>query len=212
MAKLNFVYGAMNSGKSDSLIKTAYNYTEQGLRVVTVKPKVDTKGGDKIVARAGGKWRIDLLADDVANIESFLATTYVAKGEKVHCVLVDEAQLLKPSQIDQLYEIAKLHDISVVAYGIRTDFRSKVFPGSKRLFELADTIDKLVTMCRCGEQAEFNCRQIDGQYVFDGDQVAIDGFGEVTYSSLCGNCYYKEKIRYNSIHKEERVSRTVSKI
>ncbi|MBH2007068.1 thymidine kinase [Candidatus Saccharibacteria bacterium] len=212
MAKLNFVYGAMNSGKSDTLIKTAYNYTEQGLNVVTVKPKVDTKGGNKIVARAGGQWQIDLLADKDANIESFLATSYVSKGTKVHCVLVDEAQLLKPNQIDQLYEIAKLHDISVVAYGIRTDFQSKVFPGSQRLFELADNISKLVTMCRCGEQAEFNCRQMNGDYVFDGSQVAIDGFGEVAYSSLCGNCYYKEKIRYNSNHKGERVSRTVSEV
>ena len=212
MAKLNFVYGAMNSGKSDSLIKTAYNYTEQGLCVVTIKPKVDTKGGEAIVARAGGKWRIDLLADEEANIELFIAKNYVSKDKKIHCILVDEAQLLKPNQVDQLYEVAKLHDISVVAYGIRTDFQSNVFPGSKRLFELADSIDKLVTMCHCGQQAEFNCRKIDAEYVFDGSQVAIDGFGEVTYSSLCGNCYYKEKIRYNSNHKEERVSRTVSKI
>lgn len=119
----------MNSGKSDTLIKTAYNYTEQGLNVVTIKPKVDTKGADKIVARAGGQWHINLLADEHTDIEVFLAASYVSKGTKVHCVLVDEAQLLKPSQIDQLYEVAKLHDISVVAYGIRTDFQSKVFPG-----------------------------------------------------------------------------------
>lgn len=195
MAKLNFVYGAMNSGKSDTLIKTAYNYTEQGLTVVTIKPASDTKSADSIVARAGGSWKVDILASDTTNIEERLANSFVKENKKVHCVLVDEAQFLTPSQIDQLYEIAKLHDISVVAYGIRTDFQTNVFPGSKRLLELADSISKLVTMCRCGNQAEFNCRQIDGEFVFDGGQVAIDGDGTVTYTSLCGLCYYKEKMR-----------------
>ncbi len=194
MAKLNFVYGAMNSGKSDTLIKTAYNYTEQGLCVVTIKPSADTKGVDTIVARAGGQWHVDLNATPSTNIERFLADHYVDKHKKVHCILVDESQFLTPTQIDQLYEITKLHDISVVAYGIRTDFQMNVFPGSKRLLELADTISKLVTMCRCGQQAEFNCRLIDGNYIFDGGQVAIDGDGDVTYNSLCGLCYYKEKL------------------
>ena len=198
MAKLNFIYGAMNSGKSDSLIKTAYNYTEQGLSVVTLKPASDTKGDDHIVARAGGRWKVDLLVETDTNIEQFIANTYVNKNKKIHCILVDESQFLDPAHIDQLYEIAKLHDISVVAYGIRTDFKSNTFPGSKRLFELADSIEKLVTMCRCGEQAEYNCRKIDGAFVFDGSQVAIDGEGTVTYTSLCGLCYFKEKLRQSS--------------
>lgn len=198
MAKLNFIYGAMNSGKSDSLIKTAYNYTEQGLSVVTLKPASDTKGDDHIVARAGGRWKVDLLVGTETDIEQFIATTYVKKDRKVHCILVDESQFLEPQQIDQLYEITKLHDISVVAYGIRTDFKSNMFLGSKRLFELADSIEKLVTMCRCGEQAEYNCRQVNGEFVFDGSQVAIDGEGATTYTSLCGLCYFKEKLRQSS--------------
>lgn len=195
MAKLNFVYGAMNSGKSDTLIKTAYNYTEQGLTVVTIKPASDTKSADSIVARAGGSWKVDILAGDETDIEKIIAQRYVNHNKKVDCILVDESQFLAPAQIDQLYEITKLHDISVVAYGIRTDFQTNVFPGSKRLLELADSISKLVTMCHCGKQAEFNCRQIDGEFVFDGGQVAIDGDGAVTYTSLCGLCYYKEKMR-----------------
>ena len=212
MAKLNFVYGAMNSGKSDSLIKTAYNYTGQGLSVVTIKPAIDTKGGTKIVARAGGQWHVDLLATPNTDIESFIAATYVRGGHTIHCILVDESQLLTPAQVDQLYEVAKLHDISVVAYGIRTDFKSHVFPGSLRLFELADDISKLVTMCRCGEQAEFNCRKLNDEFVFTGEQVAIDGFEEISYDSLCGKCYYKEKIRDSATKKEQHGNRVISKV
>lgn len=209
MAKLTFVYGAMNSGKSDTLIKTAYNYTEQDLRVVTVKPAVDNKGGNKIVARAGGVWNVDLLVMPDTNIEAHIAKEFVSQGKKIHCILVDESQFLETRHIEQLHEIAKLHDISVIAYGIRTDFTSHTFPGSKRLLELADVISKLVTMCRCGEQAEFNCRMLDGTFTFDGAQVAIDAGMSVTYTSLCGKCYFGEKIRYNRDNKESRVTSTI---
>lgn len=190
MAKLHFKYGAMNSGKSDTLIKTAYNYGEQGLGVLTVKPSIDTKGDQKIVARGGATRKVDILATPDMNIRE------VVKGKQdklLACVLVDESQFLSKEQIDQLYDIAKHDNISVIAYGLRADFRQELFPGSKRLFEIADNIEKLPTMCRCGSQAEFNCRLIDGKYVFEGEQVAIDGEGEVTYNSLCGNCYNDER-------------------
>ena len=190
MAKLHFKYGAMNSGKSDTLIKTAYNYGEQGLGVLTVKPSIDTKGDQKIVARGGATRKVDILATPDMDIRE------VVKGKQdkvLACVLVDESQFLSKEQIDQLYDIAKRDNISVIAYGLRADFRQELFPGSKRLFEIADNIEKLPTMCRCGSQAEFNCRLIDGKYVFEGEQVAIDGEGEVTYNSLCGNCYNDER-------------------
>jgi len=190
VAKLHFKYGAMNSGKSDTLIKTAYNYGEQGLGVLTVKPSIDTKGDQKIVARGGATRKVDILATPDMDIRE------VVKGKQdklLACVLVDESQFLSKEQIDQLYDIAKHDNISVIAYGLRADFRQELFPGSKRLFEIADNIEKLPTMCRCGSQAEFNCRLIDGKYVFEGEQVAIDGEGEVTYNSLCGNCYNDER-------------------
>ena len=187
MAKLHFKYGAMNSGKSDTLIKTAYNYTERGLKVLVVKPGIDTKGNSQVVARGGYKRDVDILASDTLDIAS-----EVLKTPDVACVLVDEAQFLTPAQISQLHRIAKQHDISVICYGLRADFRTQVFPGSKRLFEIADNIEKLPTMCFCGSQAEFNTRKIDGQYVFDGDQVAIEDGREITYDSLCGRCYQRE--------------------
>lgn len=184
----------MNSGKSDTLIKTAYNYTERGLEVVTVKPGVDTKGDDRIVARAGGERTVDILATEEMNLREEVKRHMAAKAlEQLHCVLVDESQFLLPEQIDQLYETAKLDDISVIAYGLRADFRTQLFKGSKRLLELADNIEKLPTMCRCGSQAEFNCRLENGKFTFTGDQVAIDGEGETTYDSLCGNCYMSER-------------------
>ena len=187
MAKLHFKYGAMNSGKSDTLIKTAFNYEERGLKVIVVKPRVDTKGGDHVTARGGHKRKVDIHADPTLDLAA-----EVAKTPGVACVLVDEAQFLADRQVSQLFHVAKISGISVICYGLRADFRTALFPGSKRLLEIADNIEKLPTMCFCGSQAEFNTRKINGAYIFEGDQVAIEGEGEVDYDSLCGKCYMRE--------------------
>ena len=195
MAKLHFKYGAMNSGKSDTLIKTAYNYDERGLATLTVKPELDTKGEDWVVARGGARREVDVLAGAGDDLRARVRTTADEHGLRpLHCVLVDEAQFLEPGQIDDLFRIAKQDGISVICYGLRVDFRTAMFPGASRLFELADNIEKLPTMCRCGSQAEFNCRAVDGRFVFEGEQVAIDG-SEVTYMSLCGPCFMQEQER-----------------
>ncbi|NMA77023.1 MAG: thymidine kinase [Actinomycetales bacterium] len=195
MAKLHFKYGAMNSGKSDTLIKTAYNYDERGLATLTVKPELDTKGEDWVVARGGARREVDVLAGAGDDLRARVRTTADEHGLRpLHCVLVDEAQFLEPGQIDDLFRIAKQDGISVICYGLRADFRTSMFPGASRLFELADNIEKLPTMCRCGSQAEFNCRAVDGRFVFEGEQVAIDG-SEVTYMSLCGPCFMQEQER-----------------
>ena len=199
MAKLYFRYGAMNSGKTTSLLQTAHNYEERGQRVVLVKACVDTKGDDTIVSRLGVSRRVDVLlsaADDVRALVRALARGEGARalGESgprrraVDCVLVDEAQFLTPLQVDQLMELVLLDDVPVLAYGIRTDFRTTGFPGSRRLLEIAHSLEELKTICRCGRKAVFNARRIGGRFVFDGDQVAIDG-ADVAYESLCGKCY-----------------------
>ena len=187
MAKIHFKYGAMNSGKTDTLIKTAHNYEERELNVVVIKPEIDTKGGTTITARGGHSREVDILADRDLDLRH-----EIGKRSLITCVLVDEAQFLTPDQISQLYSVAKEDDISVICYGLRTDFRTQLFPGSQRLFEVADNIEKLPTMCFCGSQAEFNTRKVNGNYIFTGDQVAIDGEDEVEYDSLCGSCYAKE--------------------
>lgn len=208
MAKLHFKYGAMNSGKTDTLIKAAYNYTERNLKVAVIKPSVDTKGGKKIITRSGNTRDVDILATPDTNIrkavKKFIKDNEI---EKLSCVLVDEAQLLTPEQCDQLFEIAKLDNTSVITYGLKSDFRTMLFPGSKRLLELTDNIEKMPTMCACGSQAEFNCRMENGKYVFEGNQVAIDGEGATTYNSLCGLCYSKEKAANHTKPQQFKISK-----
>lgn len=181
----------MNSGKSTMLINTAYNYEERGLNVLIAKPDVDTKGDMKIVARAGLERTVDFLTTPNLNVRNEILQRAVGKNA-LNCVIIDEAQFLEVDQVDQLFEVAKLDDISVIAHGLRTDFKRDMFPATQRLFELADTIEKLKTMCSCGSQAEFNARLENGIYVFSGDQVAIDGKNKTTYESLCGTCYLNE--------------------
>lgn len=194
MAKLHFKYGAMNSGKSDTLIKTAYNYTEQGLAIIVIKPSIDTKGDQTIVARGGASRAVDILITPEMDIEEAVKRFQSAhKLSSIACILADESQFFTESHINQLLKLAKQHNISVIAYGLRADFRSQLFPGSARLFETADNIEKLPTMCHCGNQAEFNTRMVGGAFVFEGDQVAIDGEQAVTYDSLCGSCYLAER-------------------
>lgn len=195
MAKLHFKYGAMNSGKSDTLIKTAFNYDERGLATLTVKPALDTKGEDWVVARGGARRRVEVLAQPEDDLRARIHAVADEKGRRpLHCVLVDESQFLQPAQISQLLRVAKQDGISVICYGLRTDFRTQAFPGAARLMELADNVEKLPTMCRCGSQAEFNCRAVGGRFVFEGEQLAIDG-ADVAYESLCGPCFMEEQER-----------------
>ncbi len=187
MGKLYFRHGAMNSGKSTALLQVAFNYEERGQRVLIAKPAVDTKGNMQVVSRLGMAREVDFLVLPTDNLRSKLAA--VAGTAPIDCLLIDEAQFLSPDQVDQAMEIAVLDKIPVLAYGIRTDFLTKGFPGSIRLLEIAHSLEELKTICRCGKKAMFNARLKNGNFVFDGDQVAIDG-DEVTYESLCPNCYY----------------------
>ncbi|HWI31082.1 MAG TPA: thymidine kinase [Microbacterium sp.] len=210
MAKLYFRYGAMNSGKSTALLQAAYNYEERGQRVLLAKPAIDTKAADQVESRLGMSRTVDFVlapGDEPRDVFARSAARVAAEtGGRVACLLVDEAQFLTAGQVDGLFRIAVLDDIPVLAYGIRTDFRTEAFPGSRRLLEVAHTLEELKTICRCGRKALFNGRLIDGRFVFAGDQVAIDtstglsaststglsASGEVTYESLCGLCYLEE--------------------
>jgi len=196
VAKLYFRYGAMNSGKSTAMLQAAYNYEERGQQVLLAKPSVDTRGDGAIVSRLGVSRPVDFVitpADDVySRFERQRARVLAATGVEVSCLLVDEAQFLSETQVDDLLRIAIIEGVPVLAYGIRTDFQTVAFPGSRRLLEIAHSLEELKTICRCGRKAVFNARKIDGRFIFDGDQVAIDGALEVTYESLCGACYLDE--------------------
>lgn len=189
MAKFHFRYGAMNAGKSTILLQTAYNYEEKGKKVVILKPSVDTKGDEKIVSRIGLERKVDYLIGDNDSIISKLGDNI----SSFSCILVDEAQFLKRKQVDELFYISKMMDIPVIAFGLRTDFKSNGFEGSIRLLELADALEEMPTICRCGRKARFNARKVDGKFTFDGDSIVIDDNSNVKYESLCGTCYIEEQ-------------------
>lgn len=187
MAKLYFRYGAMNSGKTTALMQVAYNYEERGMRVLLMKPGVDTKGENLLVSRLGVTRKVDLLLAPDADVYEYIE--HYVQEEPLHCILLDEAQFLTPEQVDQLFEITLALDIPVICYGLRTDFLMNGFPGSTRLLLLAHSLEELKTICRCGKKAIINGRKVGGNYVFAGEQVAIEDGGETTYESLCGQCY-----------------------
>ena len=192
MSKLYFRYGAMNSGKSTNLMQVAHNNEERGMKVLLIKPSTDKKGGDKLVSRLGVERKVDLLINDEQNVYEEVKQWQEVKY-KIDCILVDEVQFLKSHQIDELFEIAVCLDIPVICYGLRTDFRMQGFEGSTRLLLLAHSIEELKTICKCGRKAVLNGRKINGKFVFEGQQVAIDNVDNVEYESLCGHCYFKFK-------------------
>jgi thymidine kinase len=196
VAKLYFRYGAMNSGKSTALLQAAFNYEERGQHVLLAKPAIDSKGDNAIVSRLGMTRDVDFtIAPDEDIYAAFTRErerVIRETGRDVSCLLVDESQFLGEGQVDDLLRIAIQEDVPVLAYGIRTDFQTVAFPGSRRLLEISHSLEELKTICRCGRKAVFNARTVNGQFVFDGDQVAIDGEQEVSYEALCGACYLEE--------------------
>ena len=192
MAKLYFRYGAMNSGKSTALMQVAHNYEEQGMRVMILKPQVDTKGGGELVSRLGVRRRADLLIPP--EVDVFEAVRTASAGEQpLACVLCDESQFFTPAQAEQLFMVTVDLNIPVICYGLRSDFSLKGFPGSTRLLELAHTIEEMKTICTCGRKATCNCRRVNGEFVFEGEQVAIDLENDVQYVSMCPQCYFKAR-------------------
>jgi len=190
MAKLYFRYGAMNSGKSTALMQVAHNYKERGMESVLLKPYIDTKGGDTVVSRLGISKDVDIKVKNEDNILALL-DNYIADKGDVHCILVDEVQFLKKNHIDQLLELAVVKQIPVICYGLRTDFQMNGFEGSERLLLIAHSVEELKTICSCGRKALVNARKINGKFVFEGSQVAIDGEHDVEYEAVCPECYFK---------------------
>ena len=200
MSKLYFRYGAMNCGKSSMLMQVAFNYNEKGRRVIIIKSSIDTKANDYISSRIGLKRKVDILLNPQDSLKSHFYDWKV----DVSCVLVDEAQFLTQKQVEELWYVAKILDIPVICYGLRTDFQSHLFEGSSRLFELADEVEELVTICQCGKRAKFNARFIDGEFTLEGKSVLIDGSKKnITYEPMCGTCYLKASEKFRKLENEE---------
>lgn len=185
MAKLHFRYAAMNAGKSIALLQVAHNYEFLGKSMLIVKPSVDSKGGDKIVSRLGVERPVDFLWVDGEALPPLT--------KDIDVVLIDEAQFLSERQANDLLNVAVGIGVTVIAYGLRTDFRGDSFPGAARLLCLAHEIEEIRTLCHCGSKATMNLRKINGVAVFDGNQVAIDD-GSVEYESVCARCHQRERL------------------
>jgi thymidine kinase len=183
MAKLFFRYAAMNAGKSTALLQVAHNYEERGHRVRIFTAQLDDRYGRGYVTSRLGPQR----AAEVFTPETdFLALTQADPG--IACLLVDEAQFLSKTQVHALHEIAHLHNLPAICYGLRTDFRGELFPGSATLLALADEMDEMKTICDCGRKATMNMRVDESnRKVTEGAQVEIGG--NARYRAVCGRCF-----------------------
>lgn len=194
MAKLYFRHGTMGSAKTLNLLAVVHSYNVQKKAVLLLKPQLDNRFGESVVrSRAGLEKPADILvssqtrlsADDLRNI---------------YCILVDEAQFLEPAFVDHLRAVARDFDVPVICYGLRTDFKTELFPGSKRLLELSDTIEEVKNTCHfCNKKAIFNARLIDKKIVSEGPQLLLGA--EETYLPVCPQCYeiYKYKTADTSV-------------
>ena len=185
MAKLYFKYGAMGSSKSAQALITRFNYLEQGMTVWLIKPSTDTRdGADVIRSRIGLFCRAQIITP-----EEDIITAYRAAG--AHDVIIaDEAQFFTPEQIDALRTLVDFDDIPVLCFGLRTDFQTHFFPGSRRLMELADSITEIKTVCACGSKATVNARiDAQGRIVTEGSQILLGG--NDSYVAMCHQCWRK---------------------
>ena len=187
MAKLYFRYGAMGSSKTANILMVRYNYLEKGLKPLLLKPEVDTRYGEKLV-----RSRIGLEAE----CENFDSLKEMSDEEikAYDAVLVDEAQFLKAEDVDFLTDIVDELAVPVLCYGLRTDFTGHLFEGSRRLFEVAEVIEEVPTVCWCGKRANFNARfDKEGTMLRTGEQVVMGD--NDSYTSLCRKHYKMGKIR-----------------
>lgn len=183
MAKLYFKYGAMGSSKSANALITKFNYEERGMRVWLIKPSTDTRDGAGIIASRIG---LSAKADIISHEESII--TLLDKMSGIDVIITDECQFFTPEQIDELREIVNFRNIPVLCFGLRTDFMTHLFPGSRRLLEIADSITEIKTICSCGAKAIVNARiDSEGHVITSGSQVFIGG--NDSYVAMCHKCW-----------------------
>lgn len=185
MAKLYFKYGAMGSSKTAQALITKYNYEENGLKVWLIKPSADVRdGADVLRSRIGLEAKVQVIPPEADVYRLF------EKESGCDVIIVDECQFMTPEQIDQLRAIVNDYDIPVMCFGLRTDFLTKLFPGSLRLLEVADTIQEIKTICDCGNKATVNARvDGNGHIVTEGAQVQLGG--NDSYIAMCHRCWVR---------------------
>lgn len=191
MAKLYFKYGAMGSSKSAQALITKFNYEERGMKVWLLKPAMDNRDGVEVIkSRIGLQEEATALKTEDSVLELF------GQLEGIHVIIADECQFFTAEQIDELRYIVDNYDIPVLCFGLRTDFQTKLFPGSLRLFEVADSISEIKTICSCGSKAIVNARiDSEGKVLSEGEQVMIGG--NESYIAMCHKCWKKALAEQN---------------
>ena len=186
MAKLYFKYGAMGSSKTANALITRFNYQERNMKVWLIKPSIDDRDGANIIrSRIGLEATADIMTPD-ADIFSLFEKNH----KDCNVIITDECQFFTPEQIDQLRKIVDVYDIPVMCFGLRTDFLTHLFPGSRRLFEVADSITEIKTICSCGSKATVNARiDENGNVVTTGSQILLGG--NDSYIAMCHKCWKK---------------------
>ena len=194
MAKLYFKYGAMGSSKTAQALITKYNYEENDLKVWLIKPSADTRDGKQILrSRIGLEAEVEVIPPDMDILARFDET----RRGSCNVIIVDECQFLTEQQIDELRAIVNDRNVPVMCFGLRTDFQTKLFPGSRRLMELADEIQEIKTICDCGAKATVNARiNSNGHIITQGAQVVLGG--NDSYIAMCHKCYIRG-IRENRV-------------
>jgi len=188
---LRFYYGCMGAGKSLHVLATAYNFQEHGIPFIILKSKIDTRDGENVIhSRAlGDRECVSISQED--NIYNMIAAYQNIGDDQLRWIIVDEAQFLTEQQVEQLAAIADVMNINIMCYGLRTDFKTRLFSGSKRLFELADSIEEIKSTCYCGSKTIFNARiNAQKEIITDGAQVEVGG--DERYTSLCRKCYFEK--------------------
>ncbi len=199
MAKLYFKYGAMGCSKTAQALITKFNYEERNMKVLLLKPAIDTRDGVSVVKSRIGLSKPCLAISDSDNVYEIYKTNYT----DCQVVIVDECQFLTPKQVDQLDDIVIDYNVPVLCFGLATDFLTHLFPGSKRLFEIAESVSEIKSVCKCGSKATVNARIDDnGRIVTEGDQICIGGNDR--YVAMCRRCYLKRIKEQNaSVNKDE---------
>ena len=188
MAKLYFKYGAMGCSKTAQALITKFNYEERGMKVLLIKPAIDTRDGVDLVKSRIGLQSEAYAVDSQENLYDF----YTKKHSDCNVVIVDECQFLTPEQVDQLGDIVIKLSVPVLCFGLASDFTTHLFPGSRRLFEIAESISEIKSVCKCGAKATVNARFDDnGHVVYKGEQVVLGGNGR--YTAMCRKCWLKIK-------------------
>lgn len=195
--KLYFRYGTMGSAKTALLLTTAYNFEERGMTYVCMKPIIDTRENANVIkSRIGIQRECQWIYHDT---DLYLTAKKLFEDRKyiIEWFLIDESQFLTPEQVDQLSRIVDDFGSNVVCYGLRTDFKSNLFEGSRRLFEIADTIDEIKSTCNCGNKTIINARiDSNGDFVEEGAQVEIGG--DDRYIAVCRKCWRNKRIEQST--------------